>query len=185
MPQFRDIFEVTDTAEYHPLGKGFTYQVKDRISLYQRNRIAWCLFHLTEDENEFGAFELTVVLEHLEDYIRSCTRDESRMMTQGIYACVSDLAAITHMLATLSFHRPYFPDPSIDELEAFSPEWKLCERHPATLRTNFTLSSKISPLDKFEQPKGRKDEKWLKASDAAHQSLKDVWRHARGHYNRI
>ena len=185
-PQFRQVFKTTGGGKTAVTGPYQTVEVRDYATLYEKDRIGWCLFHLIQDETDPGIFDPSIVLQHLEDFLSVCSSSEAKRMCQEVYACVSDIAAITRMLKVMGLHRPYFRRPYFETLQESCPAWQVHVRFikdPIFLRAaTLNLGSAISPLKKFQSSKGRKDEKWVKARRSTHQALATIWERARKAY---
>ena len=179
LPQFREVFKIVSCGEVPLFGSFHFFDAKDYSTLYEKDRIGWCLYHLVRSEENPDTFDPSFIFPFLEDFLSTTSIGEAKRMSQDINACVSDLVAVIQMLKVIGFHRPYFRRPSIDALQDSCPAWQVHARFmrsPTVVRAKLMdLSSAISPLTKFQLPKGRKDEKWIKGRDSAYEALSRVW----------
>ena len=186
-PEFQNIYKVTGIAD-SVIGKLTIHDFAGKpAKLFSNDRIAWCLFELCrEDINMVSRFDPITVLQHLDECMRNSSPKEAKRIGPEIARSISDLAAISQMSSLLNLHRPRFRKPKFDDLSARSPAWEVhirCMKDPCFISTSqMNLGSALNPLKIFQMPGGRKDKKWLKQWDAAHQALADLWKKARAGY---
>lgn len=65
-PAFLGTFQVTAHVDSR-YGKVAKYDVNDDPNLYLKDRIAWCLYNLTKPVGQFGTFEMSIVIQHLDE----------------------------------------------------------------------------------------------------------------------
>lgn len=163
------------------LQKSTLTQIKDQSTLYERDRLAWCLHHLHWTPHT--PVDHSIILQHLDAYFKSNPAQAKRLDTD-LYRCLSNVVAIEQLLSILDLHRPALRAPLVEEfLEIDRQSWqtiKAAGQDPYTpLAADLKLGSLFEPLGKFAMPSGKKDEIWLEKRDFAHDNLRQSWTAAR------
>lgn len=105
---FRSITEVTAIGKDYRDSWTLGFEFKDYSQLYRKDRLGWCIYNLSKDADDKYTFERSVVLQHLEKFLETCSRQETERIDQEMYKCISNMAAVERMLSILGLHRPNF-----------------------------------------------------------------------------
>lgn len=84
-----------------------TYKLKFPTTLYHKDRLAWCLFTLTEPSKSVTYLH-SVLLQHF-DYLIASKPKEKLRIDQNMYRCISDMVAVGTLLDLVALHRPAVP----------------------------------------------------------------------------
>lgn len=183
---FQSIMEVTASGKDHRDSWALGFNFKEYPQIYQKDRIAWCLYNLMKDPKDANTFERSVVLQHLEKYLETCRPQEKKRIDQEMYKCISGMAAVERMLSILELHRPNFAFLAQNPFHQSSQAWQV---HSCLIVRPYDLScaemdlgSALESPAVFRMPIGRRDEQWLTQRDCAQQSLSELWKKARQAY---
>ena len=185
-PAFRSVMEVTATGKDHRDSWALGFDFKDYSRLYQKDRTGWCLYNLTKDPKDPNTFRRSVVLQHLQKFLETCSRREIQRIDREMYKCISDIAAVERMLSILELHRPNFAflaqNPFPQPRQAWRVHSSLILKSSDLTCAQLDLGSALKSSASFRMPMGRRDEQWLIQRDRAQQSLSDLWKKARQAY---
>ena len=183
---FQSIMEVTAIGKDYRDSWALGFKFKDYSQLYRKDRLGWCTYNLSKDADNKYTFERSVVLQHLEKFLETCSRQEAERIDQEMYKCISKMAAVERMLSILGLHRPNFAFPAQNSFRQPSQVWRVHSSlllKPSELTyTTMDIGSALEWLARFRLPTGRRDEQWLGQRDQAQQNLSDLWKKARHAY---
>ena len=136
-----------------------------------------------------NTFERSVVLQHLEKFLESCSPQDRERIDHEMYKCISDMAAVERMLSIVGLHRPEFADveqnPFHQPREAWLVHSRLLIRPLDWTCERLDLDSTLRSSANFRMPTGRRDEQLLIERDRAHQNLRRFWKRARDAYQKM
>ena len=182
-PAFQSIMQVTAVGKDHRASWALGFNFKDYPQLYRKDRTGWCLYNLAKDPRDPYSFERSVVLQHLENYLETCPRQEVGRIDQEMYKCISDMAAVERMLSILGLHRPNFAYLAQTPFSQPIQTWRVQLLEPSKLTcADMGLGSALELSARFRMPTGKRDEQWLSQRDQAQQALNDLWTKARHVY---
>ena len=186
---FHSIREVIGIGKNHKDNWVLGFNFKDYPQLYKEDRLGWCIYNLTKDAKDMVTFERSVVLQHLEKFLESCSPQERERIDHVMYKCISDMAAVERMLSIVELHRPNFAyveqNPFHQRREAWLVHSRLLIRSLDLNCVRLDLDSTLASSADFRMPTGRRDEQWLIERDRAHQNLGRLWKRAKDAYQKI
>ncbi len=182
-PAFTQAFQITAGGDTRTV----FVELKNDNTLYLKDRLTWCLYNLTRDSKAIRAFSISVVVQHLDEFLATCSKAEAARMDEDVYYCVSDLAAANQILEALHLQRPRYQVPRIrgekpGQLSLYRTEVSLDGNGTEMRSSGFGLGQFVQPLDKLKMPKGKKDPTWLRQADQVRQNLDKLWDSARQGY---
>ena len=186
---FHSIMEPTAIGKDPRDSWALAFNFKDYSQLYDKDRTGWCLYNLAKDPWKIDTFEHSIVLQHLEKFLETCTRQETERIDHEMYKCISNIAAVERMLSILEMHRPNFTylaqNPFVQPSQAWRVHFWLLMKPSNLTCAKMGLGSALESTTRFHMPIGRRDEQWLTQRDKAQQALSDLWRKARHVYQMI
>ena len=84
---FQSITEVTAIGKNYRDSWALGFEFKDYSQLYRKDRLGWCIHNLSKDADDKYTFERSVVLQHLEKFLETCSRQETERIDQEMYKC--------------------------------------------------------------------------------------------------
>ena len=175
---------------------GATIGIAEYGTLWDRDRIGWCLYWLTNDREDNRTFPATSVLQYLEQILSTkssspaCTDVQKQALDQEMRSYISNLTALDQMSALLDLHRPAIKVPSSlfdinEDQQVRRVLQQLYNAPKTTFASGMALGSACFPIVKFIIPKGTKNYEWLTKRDLAHKALANLWRRARGEFRKL
>ena len=186
---FHSIREVIGIGKDHNDKWMLGFKLKDYPQLYEEDRLGWCLYNLSKDATNRNTFERSVVLQHLEKFLESCSPQDRKRIDHQMYKCISDMAAVERMLSIVGLHRPEFAyveqSPFHQPREAWLVHSRLLIRPLDWNWSKLDLDSTLASSATFRMPTGRRDKQWLIERDRAHKNLGRLWKRAKDVYQKM
>ena len=180
---FGSSYEALETGLWDNVATAVKFNIKEYHTLWDNDRIGWCLYWLTRDQEDCRTFPAISVLQYLESYLLDCHPEKSGKLDSEMRFYISNLAALERMSALLDLHRPVFKVPnSLFDINEDRQIWKVLQRLNDAPKTKTAADHSLGricfPLNRFRLPKGIKDLKWVAETDSAHKALGTLWRRA-------
>lgn len=164
------------------------------MKMYKADHILFCLSALGERPESKGSIDIALLLKSLDLYLAQCKKGEAMKIHPVTYNTVTDLAAMYRILAALRMHRPtptlrYSSFAEVIETRD-SQAWRLCRKGKGICKimenpANFRYGNKLNDGNKYQMPKGRRNERWLERAESARNALSEVWSLARENFRNM